>query len=145
VTISVRQGARLPAHASSQGRVALAFAPPKLQRRILARKLPMLTPKTVTDPALIRARLAEIREQLYEHAPGETLLGISALAAPLLDHEDRLVGSIALVGSEQDIPTPVDPEQLRLVQACAAAISAKLHATAYRRLGVSWTREFDLD
>lgn len=145
VTISVRRGARLPAHASSQGRLALAFALPKLQKRILARKLPMLTPKTVTDPALIRTRLAEIREQLYEHAPGETLLGISALAAPLLDHEDRLVGIIALVGSEQDIPTPIEPEQLRLTQACAAAISAKLHATAYRRLGVSWAGEFNLD
>jgi IclR family KDG regulon transcriptional repressor len=145
VTISVRQGARLPAHASAQGRIALAFSPPELQRRILARKLPQLTTRSITDPALIRARLQQIRDQLYEHAPGDTLLGISTLAAPLLDHEDRLVGIVALVGSEQDIPAPVRPEQLRLVQACAAAISAKLHASAYRRIGVGRNGAFELD
>lgn len=145
VTISVRQGARLPAHASAQGRIALAFAPPELQKRILARKLPQLTPKTVTDPQQIRARLQQIRDQLYEHAPGDTLLGISTLAAPLLDHEDRLVGIIALLGAEQDIPAPLRPEQLRLVQACAAAISAKLHATAYKRRGIAFAGDFDLD
>jgi len=145
VTISVRQGARLPAHASAQGRIALAFSSPELQKRILARKLPQLTPRSITDPALIRARLQQIRDQLYEHAPGDTLLGISTLAAPLLDHEDRLVGIVALVGSEQDIPAPARPEQLRLVQACAAAISAKLHATAYRRIGIGRDSAFDLD
>jgi DNA-binding IclR family transcriptional regulator len=145
VTISVRQGARLPAHASAQGRIALAFSSPELQKRILARKLPQLTPRSITDPVLIRARLQQIRDQLYEHAPGDTLLGISTLAAPLLDHEDRLVGIVALVGSEQDIPAPARPEQLRLVQACAAAISAKLHATAYRRIGIGRDSAFDLD
>lgn len=145
VTISVRQGARLPAHASAQGRIALAFSSPELQKRILARKLPQLTPRSITDPALIRARLQQIRDQLYEHAPGDTLLGISTLAAPLLDHEDRLVGIVALVGSEQDIPAPVQPEQLRLVQACAAAISAKLHASAYRRIGIGRDGAFELD
>lgn len=145
VTISVRQGARLPAHASAQGRIALAFSSPELQKRILARKLPQLTPRSITDPALIRGRLQQIRDQLYEHAPGDTLLGISTLAAPLLDHEDRLVGIVALVGSEQDIPAPVRPEQLRLVQACAAAISAKLHASAYRRIGIGRDGALDLD
>lgn len=142
VTISVRQGARLPAHASAQGRIALAFATPELQKRILARKLPSLTPRTLTDPLPLRDRLHRIREELYEHAPGDTLLGISTLAAPLLDHEDNLVGIIALLGSEQDIPSPVAPDQLRLVQGCAAAISAKLHATAYHRRGVVPGREF---
>jgi IclR family KDG regulon transcriptional repressor len=145
VTISVRRGARLPAHASAQGRIALAFAAPEVQKRILARKLPMLTPHSITDPGLIRERIAAIRERLHEHAPGETLLGISTLAAPILDHEDRLVGIIALLGSEQDIPVPLRQEQVHLVQSCAAAISSKLHAQAYRRFGLDWERHFNLD
>jgi IclR family KDG regulon transcriptional repressor len=144
VTIAVKRGARLPAHASAQGRIALAFAPPALQKRILARKLPALTPRTLTDPLQIRARLTEIREQLYEHAPGDTLMGISTLAAPILDHEDRLVGIIALLGAEQDIPAPVAADQLRLVQGCAAAISAKLHASAYKQRGIQPSPDFSL-
>lgn len=144
VTISVRRGSRLPAHASAQGRIALAFAPAETQKQILARKLPALTPRTITDPGELRARLEKIREQLYEHAPGDTLLGISTLAAPLLDNEDRLVGIIALVGSDQDIPAPVSSEQLGMIHACAAAISAKLHSTAYQRRGVALNRDFAL-
>src|SRR6185437_1719153 len=92
VSISVRQGARLPAHASAQGRIVLAFAPPELQRQVLARKLAVLTPRTIVDPAALRARLQAIRAELYELAPGETLLGITTLAAPLFDHDGTLVG-----------------------------------------------------
>ena len=35
VTISVRLGYRLPAHASAQGRLTLAFSPLELQQRVL--------------------------------------------------------------------------------------------------------------
>jgi IclR family transcriptional regulator, KDG regulon repressor len=142
VTISVRQGARLPAHASAQGRIVLAFAPPDVQNRLLQRKLARLTPRTIVDPAAIRARLARIREQLYELAPGETLLGIATLAAPLLDHESQLLGAIAIVGSEQFIPDPADVEQLRLVRACAAAISGEFSASAYLKAGILPAQEF---
>ena len=68
VMISVNLGFRLPAHASAQGRLTLAFAPPELQSRVLSRKLPALTPRTITDPAKLRDRLAAVREQLYEVA-----------------------------------------------------------------------------
>src|SRR5689334_3762516 len=66
VSISVRQGARLPAHASAQGRIVLAFAPPEVQRQVLSRKLAALTARTIADPAALRARLAAIRAELYE-------------------------------------------------------------------------------
>jgi IclR family transcriptional regulator, KDG regulon repressor len=145
VTISVRQGARLPAHASAQGRIMLAFSPPETQRQVLARKLAKHTERTLTEPILLRERLRRIREELYELAAGETLLGISTIAAPLLDHEDQLVGAVAMVGSDQYIPNPADPRQLELLRACAAAISAKLGATAYQRIGIAVPEEFVLD
>ncbi|HZS83138.1 MAG TPA: IclR family transcriptional regulator [Stellaceae bacterium] len=144
VTISVRRGAHLPAHASAQGRIILAFAPPEAQRRALSRKLAALTPRTITAPAALRQRLAAIREELYELAPGETLLGITTLAAPLLDREEMLVGTIAIVGTDQYIPAPVDARQLGLVRACAAAISARLGSTAYQRLALPLLAEFAL-
>jgi IclR family transcriptional regulator, KDG regulon repressor len=144
VTISVRQGARLPAHASAQGRIVLAFASPEIQRQILSRKLAALTPRTLIEPAALRERLSAIRRDLYELAPGETLLGITTLAAPLLDHEDLLVGIVAIVGTDQYIPSPVDETQLHLVRACAAAISERLNATSYRRLDLPMLKEFAL-
>jgi IclR family transcriptional regulator, KDG regulon repressor len=142
VTISVRQGARLPAHASAQGRIVLAFAPPALARQTLSRKLATLTPRTITEPTALRARLKAIRQNLYELAHGETLLGITTLAAPLLDHEELLVGMIAIVGTDQYIPSPVDEGQLALVRACAAAISERLESRSYARLDLPLLAEF---
>jgi DNA-binding IclR family transcriptional regulator len=144
VTISVRQGARLPAHASAQGRIVLAFAPEALQRRILGRKLERHSPRTIVDPRKLRTRLERIRRQLYEIAPGDTLLGITTLAAPLFNNDDELVGVVAIVGSDQFIPDPPDREQVALVRACAAAISARLNASAYGRLGIAVPRAFQL-
>jgi IclR family acetate operon transcriptional repressor len=145
VTISVRLGYRLPAHASAQGRLNLAFGPPALQQRVLARKLQALTPRTITDPALLRERLALVRQQLYEISMDETLLGISALAAPILNYDNELVGAIAVVGTTQYVHEPADPQQLQLLRACTKAISLRLNSTGYEGLGIPNMREFIFD
>jgi IclR family KDG regulon transcriptional repressor len=145
VTISVRLGYRLPAHASAQGRLNLAFAPAAVQQRILARKLQALTPRTLVDPAQMRERLAQIRRELFDVSMDETLLGISAVAAPILNFDNELVGAIAIVGTTQDVHEPVDPEQLKLLRACTKAISLRLNSTAYEGLGIPNLREFIFD
>ena len=145
VTISVRLGYRLPAHASAQGRLNLAFAPAAVQQRILARKLQAFTPRTLVDPAMMRERLVQIRRELFDVSMDETLLGISAVAAPILNFDNELVGAIAIVGTTQDVHEPVDPEQLKLLRACTKAISMRLNSTAYEGLGIPNLREFIFD
>jgi IclR family acetate operon transcriptional repressor len=145
VMISVRLGYRLPAHASAQGRLTLAFSPPDLQQRVLSRKLQAYTPHTLTDPAKLRERLALLRKQLYEVSADETLLGISAVGAPILNFENELVGVIAVVGTTQHVHEPVEPEQLLNLRACAKAISLKLNSTAYEGLGIPNLRAFIFD
>ena len=138
VTITVREGLRLPPHASAQGRIVLAFSPDEVVERQLARKVEALTPNATTDPKKVRARdLDHIRQSLFEIAPGENILGITALAAPILDRTGQLAGVIAVVGAEQDIPNPPDKAQLDLVQRCAAEMSARLSSDAYKRIGLS--------
>lgn len=145
VTISVRLGYRLPAHASAQGRVTLAFSPPATQQRVLARKLQAFTPHTIVDPVRLRERLARIRTQLYDVAMDETLLGIGTVAAPILNFDNELVGAIGVVGTTQYVREPVDPEQLQLLRACTKAMSLKLNSTGYEGLGVPNMREFIFD
>lgn len=145
VTISVRLGYRLPAHASAQGRVTLAYAPAAVQQRVLARKLVSYTPRTVVEPSALRHRLEKIQREFYEVAMDETLLGISAVAAPVMNFDGELVGSIAIVGTTQYIHEPVEPEQLKLLLACAKAMSLKLNSTAYEGLGVPSLKEFIFD
>lgn len=52
----------LPLHATASGLSVLAFAPEALQARILARPLAHHTGQTITDPARLRALLAEVRK-----------------------------------------------------------------------------------
>lgn len=137
VMITVREGMRLPPHASAQGRIVLAFSADDVVERQLSRKLEALTRKAMTDPKKVRARLDHIRESLFEIAPGENILGITALAAPILDRTGQLAGVIAVVGAEQDIPDPPDKAQLDLVQRCAAEMSERLSSDAYARIGLT--------
>jgi IclR family acetate operon transcriptional repressor len=145
VTISVRLGYRLPAHASAQGRLTLSFSPDELQQRILGRKLESFTPHTMTDAAKLRDRLALLRTRLYDVSMDETLLGISAVAAPILNYDNEIVGAIAVVGTTQYVHDPVEPGQLLHLRACAKAISLKLNSTAYEGLGIPNLREFIFD
>jgi IclR family acetate operon transcriptional repressor len=145
VMISVKLGYRLPAHASAQGRITLAFSPLDLQQRVLARKLAACTPRTLTDTAKLRERLALIRKQLYEVSVDETLLGISAVGAPILNFENELVGIIAVVGTTEHVHDPVEPQQLLNLRACAKAISLKLNSTGYEGQGIPNLREFIFD
>lgn len=145
VTISVRLGYRLPAHASAQGRVTLAYAPPAVRQRVLARKLQAFTKKTITDPTILRERLARTRRELYEVAMDETMLGISAVAAPILNFHNELEGVIAIVGTTQHVYEPPEAEQLKHLRSCAKAISLKLNSTAFEGLGVPTLRDFIFD
>ena len=131
VSITVKPGNRPAPHCSAQGRIALAFAAPAQCERLLGRKLVALTPQSMTDPAKIRARLASIRERLFELAPGESMTGINVLAAPVLRDGGELVGIIGIVGSIQHVPESPDQRQLALVQGAAAALSGVLGGTAY--------------
>ena len=96
-------------------------------------------------PAKLRERLTQIRQELFDVSMDETLLGISAVAAPILNFDNELVGVIAIVGTTQDVHEPVDPEQLKLLRACTKAISMRLNSTAYEGLGIPNFREFIFD
>jgi DNA-binding IclR family transcriptional regulator len=119
----------------------LAFGPAELAERVLAAKLDAPTPESLTDPAALRARLAEVRARLWETAPSETLLGINVLAAPLFAAGDGLVGSIGVVGSIQFVRDPPDAAMLAALREAAAEISDALGGTRYRASGGTNARQ----
>ncbi len=141
VSITVRPGNRPSAHGSAQGRIALAWSPEDAQRRLLAGRLDKATPQTLTNPALLRRRLARIRERLWEDAPNETMVGMNALSAPVFRNGSELAGMIGVVGSMQDIASPPGERLVDLVRGAAAQLSATLQGTPYRERGFRPPRE----
>lgn len=81
-----RIAGRLPLHASSSGLVLLAAAPPEVLERVLAAPLDSLAPDTITDPATLRRKLAEIRRLGFAHAPGSVESVSTGMAVPVRDH-----------------------------------------------------------
>jgi IclR family pca regulon transcriptional regulator len=88
-------GSRLPAHATSMGKVLLAYLPEEDQRRVLARiDFKSITPRTVTSPARLREILATIRRQGYAVNDQELDIGLRSCAAPLFDRRGNVYAAV---------------------------------------------------
>ncbi|MET0544183.1 MAG: IclR family transcriptional regulator C-terminal domain-containing protein [Variovorax sp.] len=91
-------GARLPAHATSTGRVLLAaLTGAELTAWLKGRILPRLTSHTVTQARILRQRIAQARADDYCIATEEHELGVQALAVPLRDMQGRTVAALNVV------------------------------------------------
>ncbi|HVZ43240.1 MAG TPA: IclR family transcriptional regulator C-terminal domain-containing protein [Ramlibacter sp.] len=93
-------GARLPAHATSTGRVLLA-AKSKAQFNawLKGRELPRLTAHTTVEPKRFRAVIEEVRAKDWCVASEEHELGVHALAVPLRNMQGRTVAAINVVAA----------------------------------------------
>ena len=91
-------GARLPAHATSTGRVLLAaMTGAELTHWLKGRKLQRLTAHTVTQARVLRQRIAQVRTDDYCFANEEHELGVRALAVPLRDMRGHTVAALNVV------------------------------------------------
>ena len=125
MSITVKAGDRLPAHASAMGRVLLAALPPaELDAYFAGARLDAITSRTVTDPVRLRAILAEVRSQGWAEVDGELDIGLKALGVPVSDRDGKIVGAIALStlsGDDGSRGAAVSP-LLEPLQRCARKI-----------------------
>ena len=95
-------GARLPAHATSTGRVLLAAkTKSEFAAWLKGRELPRLTGHTVVEPRAFRALIEQVREQDHCVASEEHELGVHAVAVPLRNMEGRTVAALNVVTTRQ--------------------------------------------
>lgn len=97
-------GTRLPMHAVSSGLVILAHVRPADVERFLAGPLERLTPSTVTDPELVRERLRRAQVDGYAWTRDEVAVGISSVAAALVDEDGEVIGAIHVHGPSYRFP-----------------------------------------
>jgi IclR family transcriptional regulator, pca regulon regulatory protein len=114
-------GARLPAHATSTGRVLLAaLSPSELQQWIEDKWLARLTPHTVTDAAALLQILEQVRRQDFCIASEEHELGVHAVAVPLRNLQGRAVGALnAVLAPERMARGAIQHELLPLLREAA--------------------------
>jgi len=122
-------GRRSPAHASSSGKVLLAFGDDRTREEALRRPLEALTEATVTDAAALRSVLADVRRRGYAVSVGELEDGLVTIAAPVLA-ESRAVAAVSLSGPTFRISSRDHAQLARMVVNAAAAIGHRMAGRA---------------
>jgi IclR family acetate operon transcriptional repressor len=90
-----RLGYRSPFHCTATGLVLAAdMAPDEVERMIDRHGLKRFTPKTMTTPAKLKRRLAEVRQLGYAVVDAEYKEELCAIAVPIRDHTGKVVVSL---------------------------------------------------
>jgi DNA-binding IclR family transcriptional regulator len=122
-----RIGNRSVAHATSTGKLLLAFlAPDELERRLAGVRLARKTAYTITDKVRLREELGRIRLRGWAENVNEAEMGIASIAAPIRNPAGDVVAALSVAGPVQRL----DGENLRRfagpVTECATQVSKRM-------------------
>lgn len=115
-------GSRLPAFATSMGRIMLAdLSSDELDRRFEGYQFEKFTDGTIVSLAKLKDALEQDRERGYVAQASQLADGTVAIAAPIFDRSKHIIGAINISGHRnQLIPTE---ERIEQVRKCALQIS----------------------
>lgn len=97
VVVRTRIGSRWPLHATGVGLVLLAHSDPDLQERVCAAPLRRFTEYTITDPARLRAVLAEVRRTGGATSDRQITDDAVSVAAPVRGADGHVAAAVSLV------------------------------------------------
>jgi len=127
----LQPGLRNAAHSRSAGKAMLAYlGEPGLTHFLETHQLTPQTPRTITDPELLRKELVAIASQGFAEDPGEFSEGICALAAPYFDAGGSVLGALS-------VPMPLSRREAMgsvVVEAVLAAAEEASRALGYSGL-----------
>ncbi|NBE52950.1 IclR family transcriptional regulator domain-containing protein [Streptomyces boluensis] len=129
MSVHITIGTRLPAYATSMGRVLLADLPAGERDALLDGTAPRaLTPRTVTGRPALDALLDRARDDEHALVDEELEEGLRSLAVPVRDAAGRAVAAVNVaMHSSRRTPAECRTEVLPRLRATAARIEADLH------------------
>lgn len=137
MSINVSVGTRIPAFATSMGRVLLAWAPDVVVDEVVAAGLPALTRHTITEGDAFRATLRQVRSDGWSIVAEELEIGLLSASAPVRDRTGEVVAALASSTSAgRSSVEEIRGEVVPLLLDAAERISADLgHKGSARREG----------
>lgn len=122
-------GRGYPAHATSHGKLLLAYQQPEEVAQIVRQRgLGRYTPKTIVDEKALDAELARIREQGYAIDDEEYEDGLRCVGAAVFDHTGHAIAAIGIGGPVTRVtPARID-ELAELVMRAAKGLSKRMGA-----------------
>ncbi|MGF7186933.1 DNA-binding IclR family transcriptional regulator [Desulfitispora alkaliphila] len=128
VKMFVKVGNKGPAHCTSSGKVLLAGLPQeKLEQIINKIELKKYTNETITDVEMLKKELDRVRKQGYAFSLGERDESVRCLAAPIHNHQGKVVASISVSGPASRITSYyLNNELIPIMLDVSAKISSKM-------------------
>jgi DNA-binding IclR family transcriptional regulator len=124
---SEKPGFSVQVHASALGKVLLAYATPEVVHSLIGgRKLPMLTPNTITDPNQFVLEAQKARHRGYAFDKGETSISATCVAAPILGGADTAIAALSISGPSSRFNPRKDSPVVEKLQLAVAEISRQL-------------------
>jgi IclR family pca regulon transcriptional regulator len=126
MTLAVTVGSRLPAHATSKGRILLAFLPEaELEAYFRRSAIEPYTDRTVVGEAELRSILAGIRAEGWAIVDQQLEEGLCSVAAPIIEPSGRVSAALSVCAHAGRVdPNTLRTEFLPLVLETARRISA---------------------
>lgn len=119
---------RLPFHASSVGKVHLAFGPPELTRSVLRGTLPRFTEHTVTDAESLSQQLDGIVARRLAYTYEELTVGTVSVASPVFDACGEFIAAVGVLARPGRSLSRLAPEVLAAATDIAVALGMRPHA-----------------
>ena len=119
-------GKRTPLHATSSGKVLLAWAERETLRSVLENPLERFTEDTITDGQLLEGELKRIREHGWSGCREELEVGLNSVAAPIRGPEDELLASVSVSGPSYRMTEDQFPDIAARLLVGAAEISSRM-------------------
>jgi DNA-binding IclR family transcriptional regulator len=119
-------GQRTPLHATSSGKVLLAFADETLRKAVLTGPLERHTERTVTDPNELRRQLDEAVRRGWAGTNEELEVGLTAVAAPIRNGAGRVIAAVSVSGPSYRLQVESFPDVAARLIAGADEISTRL-------------------
>jgi DNA-binding IclR family transcriptional regulator len=126
VSLQTGIGERRPAYCTASGKAILAYLPADQLDGILARGMPVHTPRTITSPTRMREHLARVRRCGYAVDDEERIEGVRCVASPVFGHDGAVVAAVSVAAPSHRAP---DERLSHLGSRCrvtAGAVSRRL-------------------
>ena len=135
MSINLVVGSRLPAHATSMGKVLLAYlSPAQLDEFFAAGPLRRLTSRTIVEEGTLRQALDQVRTRGWAFADQESEDGVRTVAVPLFDRNLHVEAAMNVSGHAARVPMKeLRSRYLPVLMDAAAEISRALGANVSPR------------
>ncbi|WP_330277892.1 IclR family transcriptional regulator [Lentzea sp. NBC_00516] len=119
-------GQRTPLHATSSGKILLAYLPSDERRRLVSLPLDAYTEHTLVEAARLLSELEEVASQGYAACFEELELGLHAVAVPVRGHRGEVVAAMSASGPSYRLSRERVDQIVTTMSSAAAGLSAQL-------------------